>query len=58
MSKIAYRKQVKHEYTQYTCRIKTDLLDKIKEIAEAEEISITEVINQSLEFAVKDYNGK
>lgn len=58
MPKIAYHKQNKIDYTHYTLRLKTDVLDKIREIARENDISINECINQSLEFVINDYNSK
>lgn len=52
---IAYHKKTDKKYVQYTLRIEENLLDKIKDISKKEEISINEVVNQSLEFAVQDY---
>ena len=52
---IAYHKKTDKKYVQYTLRIEENLLDKIKDISKKEDISINEVVNQSLEFAVKDY---
>lgn len=56
--KMAFHKPSAKNYTQYNCRIKDELLDKIREISTAEEISINEVINQCLEFAIENYEGK
>lgn len=56
--KMAFHKPSAKNYTQYNCRIKDELLDKIREISIAEEISINEVINQCLEFAIENYEGK
>lgn len=55
---MAFHKPSAKNYTQYNCRIKDELLDKIREISTAEEISINEVINQCLEFAIENYEGK
>lgn len=55
---IAYRKKTSKDYTQYTCRIETDILNDIREIAKAEDLSINECINQSLQFAITDYKSK
>ena len=55
---IAYRKKTSKDYTQYTCRIETTILNQIKQIAKSEDISINECINQSLQFAINDYNIK
>lgn len=52
---IAYHKKTDKKYVQYTLRIEENLLDKIKDISKKEEISINEVVNQSLDFAVQDY---
>ncbi len=52
---IAYHKKTDKKYVQYTLRIEENLLERIKEISRKEEISINEVVNQSLEFAVRDY---
>lgn len=53
---IAYRKRTDTKYVQYTTRLREETLNKIREIAHKEDLSINEVINQSLEYAVKDYN--
>lgn len=55
---IAYHKKTDKKYVQYTLRIEENLLEKIKEISRKEEISINEVVNQSLEFAVRDYENQ
>ena len=55
---IAYHKKTDKKYVQYTLRIEENLLDKIKDISKKEDISINEVVNQSLEFAVKDYENQ
>ena len=52
---IAYHKKLDKKYVQYTLRIEENLLDRIKDISKKEDISINEVVNQSLEFAVSDY---
>ena len=52
---IAYHKKTDKKYIQYTVRIEEKILDKIKEISNKEDISINEVINQSLQFAINDY---
>ena len=52
---IAYHKKTDKKYVQYTLRIEEHLLEKIKDISKKEDISINEVVNQSLEFAVNDY---
>lgn len=52
---IAYHKKTDKKYIQYTLRIEEDILDKIREISKKEDISINEVVNQSLQFAINDY---
>ena len=53
---IAFHKKASKKYVQYTLRIEEDILEKIKEIANVEDLSINEVVNQSLKFAIDDYN--
>ena len=57
---IAFHKKTDKKYVQYTLRLEEDILDKIREISKKEDISINEVVNQSLQFAITDYekNGK
>ena len=52
---IAFHKKVDKKYIQYTVRLEENILDNIKTIAQKEDISINEVINQSLQFAIDDY---
>lgn len=52
---IAYHKKTSTKYVQYTLRIEENILNKIKEIAVKEDLSINEVVNQSLQFAIEDY---
>ena len=54
---IAYHKKTSINYVQYTCRIEEVILNDIKEIAQKEDISINEAINQSLQFAINDYKN-
>ena len=53
--KILYNKKTSTKYVQYTLRIEESILDKIKSIAGKEDLSINEVVNQSLQFAINDY---
>ncbi len=55
---IAFHKKTDKKYVQYTLRLEENLLEKIKDISKKEEISINEVVNQSLEFAVQDYENQ
>ena len=52
---IAYHKRTSKKYVQYTLRLEEDILDKIKKISSKEDLSINEVVNQSLRFAIEDY---
>ena len=52
---IAFHKKSNKKYVQYTLRIQEEILEKIKEISQKEDISINEVVNQSLNFAIEDY---
>lgn len=52
---IAYHRKKDKNYVQYTLRIEETVLNKMKEIARKENISINEVFNQSLNYAVTDY---
>ena len=52
---IAFHKKINKKYVQYTLRIEEDILEKIKEISIKEDLSINEVVNKSLKFAIDDY---
>lgn len=52
---IAYHKS-NNNFIQYTVRMDSKVLDGIREIAHKENISINSCINQSLQFAIDDYN--
>ena len=52
---MAFHKKVEKKYIQYTLRLEEDILEKIRDISKEEEISINEVVNQSLQFAIDDY---
>ena len=54
---IAYHKN-HNQFVQYTIRIDEKVLEGIKKIAKKEDISINSCINQSLQFAIDDYNKK
>ena len=43
------------KYVQYTLRLEDDILEDIRKVAKKEGISINEVVNQSLQFALEDY---
>ena len=52
---INYHK-TSRDYVQYTCRLDIELLEKIKNIARENKISVNECIHQSLELVVDNYN--
>lgn len=52
---MAFHKKTEKKYIQYTLRLEENILDKIREISKKEDISINEVVNQSLQFAIDDY---
>ena len=54
---IAYHKN-NNQFIQYTIRIDEKILEEIKNIATKEDISINSCINQSLQFAIDEYNKK
>ena len=53
--RMAYHRKKDKNYVQYTLRIEENILNKMKDIAKKEKISINEVFNQSLNYAVTDY---
>lgn len=52
---MAYRKRTNGKYIPYSIRVREDILEKIREISYKEDISINDIFNQSLEFALQDY---
>lgn len=52
---IAFHKKTDKKYVQYTLRLEEEILEDIKAISQKEDISINEVVNQSLQFAIDDY---
>lgn len=52
---IAYHKKTSKKYIQHTLRIEEEVLEDIKNISAKEDLSINEVVNQSLKFAIDDY---
>lgn len=53
--KISFRKKTDKKYIQYTVRIEEKTLEDIRTIAKEEDLSINEIINQCLAFAVENY---
>jgi len=55
---IAYHKKNNKTYIQYTVRIEEEILEKLKKISHIEDISVNEAINQSLQYAINNYEFK
>lgn len=53
---VAFHKKNTKQYCQYTIRIEECILDTLKDIAKAEDISVNECINQSLQIVIDEYN--
>ena len=51
---ISFQKKSKKSYIQFTVRFEEDLLDTIRKISKKENISINEVVNQSVRYALND----
>lgn len=51
---INFQKKSKKNYVQFTVRFEEDLLETIRKIAKKENMSINEVINQSVKYALID----
>lgn len=51
---INFQKKNKKSYVQFTVRFEEDLLNTIREIAKKENISMNEVVNQSVKYALID----
>lgn len=55
MADFIVKSRKKKDYTQFTARIETDLLEDIRKIVDENNlISINEFINDSLKFAIKN----
>lgn len=55
MSDFIVKSRKKKDYTQFTARIETDVLENVRKIVnENNLISINEFINESLKFAIKN----
>ena len=55
MADFIVKSRKKKDYTQFTARIETDVLEEIREIVNDNNvISINEFINDSLKFAIKN----
>lgn len=58
MGNIAFHKKNNKDYIQYTVRFESNILNSIKEIASKEGMPVNEVINQSLQFSIDNYNSQ
>ncbi|MCI9039437.1 MAG: hypothetical protein HFJ29_06185 [Clostridia bacterium] len=55
MSDFVVKSKKKKDYTQFTARIETDVLENIRRIVDENNLeSINEFINASLKFAIKN----
>ena len=55
MADFIVKRRKKKDYTQFTARIETDVLEEIRKIVNDNNlISINEFINDSLKFAIKN----
>lgn len=55
MSDFIVKSKKKKDYTQFTARIETDVLENIRKIVDENHLeSINEFINASLKFAIKN----
>ena len=55
MSDFIVKSKKKKDYTQFTARIETDVLENIRRIVDENNLeSINEFINASLKFAIKN----
>ena len=55
MADLIVKSRKKKDYTQFTARIETDVLENVRKIVnENNLISINEFINESLKFAIKN----
>ena len=51
---IKFERKKKKDYEQFTIRFEEGLLEKIRKVADEENMSINEVVNQSVKYALKD----
>ena len=55
MADFIVKSRKKKDYTQFTARIETDVLENVRKIVNGNNlISINEFINESLKFAIKN----
>lgn len=53
---VAFHKKTSKEYIPFSVRLEADILEGVREIANKEDMSINEIINQGLRFVIEDYN--
>lgn len=51
---LSFRKKSKKNYVQFTTRFEDDLMEQIRKISKDTGISINEVINQSIRYALEN----
>lgn len=56
--KMSIYHKTSKDYIPYSFRIESDILDKIREIAGKEDLTVNETLNQSLRFAIDNYKDK
>lgn len=55
MNKLIVRKNVSKDYVQFTCRIENQILTKIRQIVNENNLySVNSFINECLEFAINN----
>ncbi len=54
MADFIIKSKKKKDYTQFTARIETDVLENIRKVVKENNLSINEFINDSLKFALKN----
>ena len=51
---VNFERKTKKSYVQFTVRFEENLLETIRKIAKKENISMNEVINQTVKYALND----
>ena len=54
MADFIIKSKKKKDYTQFTARIETDVLENIRKVVKENNLSINEFINDSLKFALQN----
>lgn len=50
---LKFEKKSKKTYVQFTTRFEEDLMEKIRKVSKETDISINEIINQSVRYALE-----